>query len=231
MYGSSIGALGVDLINLSQGTVTSDIIAPIVGDQGDMWFSIGADISPLLVAPSDVWRIAFRATANPVGGEPWESDLAIDGFFAGDPNCAAGQPPTPGVAVLDIATASNCIGSRIGSGIAGPYYANVSVGTNYAITMSGAPMQPIVCVVGSLSVAEQTFASIGQLDLANPVIIADGTGPSFLDALWVLDASGSRVLTLPAPVSLQGQVLTFQCAMFNASVGATLSNAVQVTFL
>jgi PKD repeat protein len=69
-WGSSIGELHVDA--LADGVYHEDIVSPIIGEQGNQWNEVVADLSPF----ADKLVVVVIRGSN--GSSGWESDLAID---------------------------------------------------------------------------------------------------------------------------------------------------------
>lgn len=77
MFGAAQGSLHFDLVNVTQGTTTTDVIPSVAGDMGDVWMNTGLiNINGLLTAPTDQFRIEIRA----ISGTTFTSDTAIDNF-------------------------------------------------------------------------------------------------------------------------------------------------------
>lgn len=181
------------------------------------------------------------AAGQPVVQLRWvffsDSSVTREGFMLDDVKIeeitqGAGQAPQPGVATLDFNNAVEQNGFSVGVGLNGPYTTTITTGNDYDITMTGEANQAIILLLGTTSVGAIPLPPIGQFDLdpASASIVADGTLISLLDSLFVLDASGQRVLTFPATPGLAGASFSFQALMFN-SVVPGFSNMVEVTFM
>ncbi len=69
MYGATMGELHLDI--QVDGVWTNDLISPIVGDQGNVWYTAYADLGPYT---GEVVKLRFRG----ITGSSFTSDMAID---------------------------------------------------------------------------------------------------------------------------------------------------------
>ena len=191
---------------------------------------------PLLVTSSP-----FNTTGTfAAGALSFEAD---DDYVFNDPNwrtytpgcvCTegAGQAPQLGLATLDITGAREICGAGVLSGVPGPYYSTISPVENIAFTISGAPNQPFVVIIGNLAVATNVYAGIGQLDLAFPVVVVfDGTQPGLPGALYWTGPFGVFGMSISVPPNLPpNTVVGFQAAVYTGGPAViALSNAVELT--
>jgi hypothetical protein len=72
MYGVTQGRLHVDVIN--DGDTITDVISPIIGDQGNSWETATINLTPYV---GDTIIISVRGVT---GASGYQSDMAIDGF-------------------------------------------------------------------------------------------------------------------------------------------------------
>ncbi len=90
MYGQTMGTLQVNVIDIVTGTVTADVIQPISGDQGDVWYNVTVDLTPYNANP---FMIEFVGTT----GSDFYSDICIDDLAIYDnnipPACTSLQYP------------------------------------------------------------------------------------------------------------------------------------------
>jgi len=73
MWGSAIGQLSVD-VNVG-GIWTNDIVAPVVGDRGNVWRRLLVDLSPY---NGDVIYLRLRGSTGFNAGSNFEGDMALD---------------------------------------------------------------------------------------------------------------------------------------------------------
>ena len=146
----------------------------------------------------------------------------------------SGQPPQPGVAVLDVLGATDALGFSPSSGVPGPFFALASVtGDVFDLSVEGEPDQPLILGAGTLQVGAAVIPPFGQLDLAVGFqILGSGLDPGVgLGVLFVTDANGQMNLSTTIPLGLVGEQMGLQAAVLNSVSGLTLSNAVQVAFV
>lgn len=221
--------LSVDVISYPTGSTVSDVVGPI-GNLGlTEWQCRGADLSAFT---GGIVRLVFRGRNDNLSN--FAHDMSIDDVAVFE-LAAAGQPPTPGVAVMDVANAvtGGCFG--VDSGLAGPYSSSVTAGSSLAFEFEGGPNEAIILLEGALTPGNVDFPVVGKLDLGTPALgdirlIADGSGGGFVNSLFVTGPGGTSTVAFPAPLFLLGQTLNFQSAIFNAMTGARFSNTVAVTF-
>lgn len=137
MFGLDQGELHFDLINVTSGTTTMDVIPPFIGNMGDVWRDLDrVPLLPLLDAPTDQFRIAIRA----VSGPNFESDTAIDNFVIDN-------IPNVDVAVVSIDSFDDLVPAGV------PQAVNVTVRN---LGMTPASSIPIIFTVnGANPVAQQ----------------------------------------------------------------------------
>ncbi|MEZ6194673.1 MAG: hypothetical protein R3F20_02935 [Planctomycetota bacterium] len=157
-----------------------------------------------------------------------------------------GQPLLPGLAVMNVNSATNANGSPVNDPCGdwnGPFFTSLGSTTNLSFTFNGQPQQPIV-VLGSITLnpGAAVFAPIGQVDigLTNPMapfipnglfIVADGTQPDFFNSLFRTNSAGTATMTFSNPGFPAGTVVALQALIYNTTATvANLSNAVEVTF-
>ena len=73
MYGNDNGSFQVNIYHPQSGTMHSDVIAPVTGDQGDVWNCANIDLAPYSAEPFVVQMIATT-------GQSGLSDIAVDDF-------------------------------------------------------------------------------------------------------------------------------------------------------
>jgi hypothetical protein len=235
--GTNQNFLHVDVITYPGAVVTSDVI-PAIGNLGDFaWHQFAVNLAPFA---GTQFEVRFRGTSN---GGSFTSDVCVDDVQMVDLVLEGGQEPQLGLAVLDINNATNQAGFGVGSGLAGPYYAPLAMGTVLDMSISGAPNQPIILLAGPLNigVADYSGLGIGQLDIGVPavpipsniVILADGTsGGGLFGFYFVTDGAGSFEFSIGSTALPVGTNITFQAAVLNGGPSVvSLSNAVNLTIL
>ncbi len=266
LWASDGTALGTQLVaDVAAGAASSSptSITPLAGGPnvvfvaddgphgGEIWTSDGSSAGTLLVidiepcdassAPDHLTplgtAVVFQASASATGSEPWVTD--------GNPvpPLGTGQPPQPGMAVMDLDGALEPGGAPVCSGLPGPYAAQSTVGDLASLQFSGAPGQPIILMSGAINPGVATFPNIGQLDigsgfdpftgvLSGITIVASGLDAGLLNQIFVTSAAGLVDLQFTTPASLSGMQIGLQAFMFNGGpTVVSLSNAIAWTIL
>ncbi len=90
MYGQTMGTLQVNILQPGSGTLHSDVIQPISGDQGDQWFNVSVDLLPY---NTESFVVEFIG----VTGTDFYSDISIDDVSVYDnttpPGCVSPVSP------------------------------------------------------------------------------------------------------------------------------------------
>lgn len=221
--------LGIDII--TSGGIVLDVVPPI-GDTGGVWTNFSTSLTPFI---GDVIRVRFRGrNDNPNNGSnDFTDDTGIDDVLIADIVPGLGQAPQPGLAELDINGAAEANGFPLNSGFNGPYFSSITAPTAMTIDMRGEANQPILLLLGTLTINAVAFPGIGQLDIADPnfAVIGDGTQGGLINSFFILDPNGERQFVLPTN-NLPGFFSTFQAVMFNTTPSVlSFSNAVEVTVM
>ncbi|MCA9321254.1 MAG: hypothetical protein KDB53_10995, partial [Planctomycetes bacterium] len=150
--------LHIDVIAYPGPTITTDIV-PAIGHLGNSW---QVQIANLSAFNGQTVQVQFRGSSN--GGSNTH-DIAIDDVNVLDFVPSLGQPPQPGLAVLDINGSQDVIGFSVSSMVNGPYFASASTAATIDFHFEGSPNQAIVFLAGTLNPAVANFPGIGALDI------------------------------------------------------------------
>ncbi len=237
-FSSTIGPaniLRLDLVLQPSGTTIWDIVGPI-GDPYDYstdWHYFGVDLSAY---SGQRLLLRFRVDGSI---NTTEHSILMDDFQATDHVLGIGQPPQPGLAVMDLNGALSPGGLDVSFLENGPYSASASPGGPLNFAFEGDSNQPIIVLFGNLNVQAATFGNIGQMDIggiADPMTgipagiatLFNGTNPLGLNPLFVTSSSGDALLQLTMSALPPGILTTFQAAITNDSFGISLSNCIQL---
>ncbi len=143
MYGQSMGSLAVNIIQPGSGTIHTDVMTPVTGDQGDVWNEAVIDLLPYNAEP---FIVEFVGTT----GNDFYSDICIDDVIVYDntmpPGCISES--TPIHMAIDVVESSNlswsstlgATGFNISLGTDNPptnILSNVDLGDTLMYTLSG----------------------------------------------------------------------------------------------
>jgi hypothetical protein len=209
-----------------------DVFGPI-GHLGNNWSIQGGSLAAFA---GQKIQLRFRGRSD-AGGSV--HDLCIDDVSVFDGVVGTGQAPQPGLAELDINNATDGFGLPVSSGNAGIHSTTIAAGATFSMTISGAPIQPIVLLYGPANAGIVGFPGIGQFDIGTTIgplgvpngiaLFADGTQTTFFDVLYRTQATGSANFTFAMPAFPPGYVTTFQAVLFTGGpTVVAFSNAVNL---
>lgn len=227
--------LSVDVITYPGGAVVSDVVAPF-GDTGTTaWVAGVVDLSPFAAT---TLRVRFRASTANAGG--FGHDLALDDVSVFEAVPGPGQPPSAGIAALDVNDAVEVNGLGVDSGLPGPYAACVTAGDGLHIDLTAEPHAAVVLFAGPSNPGVLDFGPVGTLDVGSPdgmggvagiEIVGNGAAPGLTSALFVIPAGGVQSIAFLAPAVLAGTLVPLQMVAPHSTVVARLSNSVVLTVL
>ena len=219
--GTNENFLSIDVVD-TMGTAINDIVPPF-GHIGGNWVKRTVNLNAYAGTPL---RIRFRVNSTNSGNNTFTHDICIDDLRIFDLVPGNGQPPQPGLAVLDVNDSAVEVNSLpVSSGLPGPYSVDVASGGLMSIRVEGAPNQEIFLLTGALAVGSQSFAGIGQVDLANPAELTNG----FLENFFYTDATGSFVFSFNLNLGVGGVIPLQAAVRTGGPTVIALSNAVVVT--
>ncbi len=234
-FASGSNALAIDVMDYSAASFVLDVFQFQLST-GDNWTRQVVDLSPF---SGHVIQLLIRGetSTNTLG----QNDIAIDDLSVYDSIGVMGQPPVPGMAVLDINEPQNLNGDPLFFAADGPYFTSVATGGVLTFKMSGQPFMPITLFSGPLNPIVASYPGIGSVDLGGPVnpstgipslltILADGNLSGGLNPFFVTSSSGTTTVGFTVPNLPSGILGSFQCVFATlGGVGFRLSNAVQVS--
>jgi Matrixin/Immune inhibitor A-like, MAM domain len=248
---------GFDVVRLEM-SVDGGVYLPVgaPGDAGN-WFSSLTGLNGMgwdgTSGAAGQWRTAAHVLDGAAGHVVkllfrMRSDFTVvqEGMGIDDVILAAhpgGQPPRPGIASLDMLSpsfghaVSTSNKTPVDFALPGPYEMRAEAGVDWLnLYFEGFPNEPILLLAGPPNVGAAEFPGVAgnQIDLGTAPtfgdvsVIANGSDPGFLNALYVLGANGSKGMSLGVlPVGLSGYHAAFQAFYLNGGFRAT--NAVVLT--
>ncbi len=140
---------------------------------------------------------------------------------------------------LQIVDGVNLNGQKPKVGVAGPFYANLSAGSELTYIFEGPANRSFQLYLAPLGVGNENFGAIGTLDvgLVGPgiysdiQILLDGVNPiSTLDASANTGPTGRKVLSFSLPPFVLGTIGAFQAAIWDNNINnVRLTAATEVT--
>lgn len=233
--GLADNTLSVDVILQPSGTVVPDVLGP-VGATGPAWTNLAVNLSAF---QGQVVQLRIRVDSSQ---SMLPHFIAVDDVRLTDHPVGPGQPPQPGLAVMEINHSISPGGLDLSFLENGPYSAQATPGGPFNFHFEGEADQPIILMFGSYNPVVATYPNTGQFDIGgsldlatgiptNLFLLFDGTSATGLNPLFRTSVFGISDLVFLTPVLPPGYLTTFQSAIFNTVFGVSLSNAVHVEIL
>ncbi len=231
----------LDVISQPSGAVIAGVGGPWVGNpfvgtvpSSSDWFNIGVDLGAF---SGQAIRLRFRVDGSP---NNVNHAILIDDVRLTDHPIGLGQPPQPGLAVLDLNGAQSPGGLAVRFVENGPYSSVATPGGLLDFSFEGPADQPILLLVGPMNLVAASFSNVGQMDIGgspDPItgipssigVLFDGTSLVGLNPLFRTNIMGVASLGLTMPNVPPGILTTFQAVILNDTPsGIALSNAIEL---